>query len=175
MTIAINRPMPLLHASFGLVGDVASRVLILGSLPGQRSLQHQQYYAHRQNGFWPLMESVTGMTLVGLDYDERLAALLSAGIALWDVIQSAERVGSLDAAIRNPTANDLTTAIARLPSLRAIAFNGLRASAIGRKSLGPEPGPALLTLPSSSPAYTMPLDQKRDRWLAIRSYLSEAD
>ena len=89
------------------------------------------------------------------------------------MIQSAERVGSLDVAIRNHTGNDLAEAISTSPALRAVAFNGLRASTIGRKLLGADQPLALLTLPSSSPAYTMPFDVKRDRWLVVRDYLGE--
>ena len=162
-------------ASFGLVADSRSRVLILGSLPGERSLEQQEYYAHPQNAFWRLMEAVTGTALVGKAYPERLAALLASGVALWDVIQSAERVGSLDAAIRNHVGNDLAQAISTLPALRAVAFNGLRASAIGRKRLGLETGLALLTLPSSSPAYTMPFEEKLDRWLGLQNHLGEGN
>jgi TDG/mug DNA glycosylase family protein len=169
--IVLAKPTTSLKSSFGLVAAEDSRVLILGSLPGERSLQQQEYYAHPQNAFWRLMEAVTGATLVGTAYPERLAALLAAGVALWDVIQSAERVGSLDAAIRNHTGNDLVEAISNLPSLRTVAFNGLRASAIGRKRLGSGDRPALLTLPSSSPAYTMPFEQKRARWLVLRDHL----
>ncbi len=158
-------------SSFGLVADRNSRVLILGSLPGEVSLQRAEYYAHVQNAFWPLMEAVTSTSLRALAYPERLAALRAAGVALWDVVQSAERMGSLDADIRNHIGNDLVEAIASLPSLLAVAFNGQRASTIGRKRLGSPEDLVLLTLPSSSPAYTMSFERKRAQWLALRPYL----
>ncbi len=158
-------------SSFEMVADRRSRVLILGSLPGEKSLQRQEYYAHPQNAFWRLIEAVTETVLMEKAYPERLAALRAAGVAVWDVIRSAERVGSLDAAIRNHTGNDLVKAISTLPALRAVAFNGLRASAIGRKCFGPDQPFALLTLPSSSPAYTMAFEEKRERWLVLRDYL----
>ena len=164
-----------LKSSFGLVADRGSRVLILGSLPGEVSLQRGQYYAHPQNAFWRLMEAVTAAPLKDMAYAERLTALKGAGVALWDVVQSAERVGSLDAAIRKHTGNNLAQAVATLPSLRAIAFNGLRASTLGRKLIPPGDGVALLTLPSSSPAYTASFEEKRARWLVLRGYLDETE
>ena len=158
-------------SSFGPAIDRTSRVLILGSLPGEVSLQRGEYYAHPRNGFWPLMQEVTGAPLVGAVYADRLALLRASGVGLWDVIQSAERKGSLDADIRRHTGNDLAEVVSTLPSLRAIAFNGLRASAIGRKLLGPRDDLALLTLPSSSPAFTMSFDRKLERWRALRPHL----
>lgn len=131
----------------------------------------REYYAHPQNAFWRLMETVTGTTLVARAYPDRLDALLAAGVALWDVVRSAKRVGSLDAAIRDHTGNDLAALVETLPRLQAIAFNGLRAAAIGRKLLAPREDLSLLTLPSSSPAYTMAFERKLEQWRALRAYL----
>ena len=158
--------------SFAVVADEATRVLVLGSLPGEASLRQGEYYAHTQNQFWRLMERVTERDLVGLPYADRLATLLSAGVGLWDVIRSAERVGSLDANIRRATANGLTSLVAALPALRAIGFNGATASVIGRRQLGADPGPDLLTLPSSSPARAIPFEHKQEAWRKLRPYLA---
>lgn len=157
--------------SFAVVADEATRVLILGSLPGEASLRQGEYYAHRRNQVWRLMERVTERDLVGLSYADRLATLLLAGVGLWDVIHSAERVGSLDADIRRATANGLTTFVAALPSLRAIGFNGVTASVIGSRQLGVDPGPDLLTLPSSSPARAIPFGHKQAAWRKMNPYL----
>ena len=97
--------MSLKH-SFPPVFDVGARILVLGSLPGDRSLAAQRYYAHPQNQFWHLMSPVVGSDLVVLDYDDRLAALRANGVALWDVIESARRAGSSDAALQQPAAHD---------------------------------------------------------------------
>src|SRR5690606_33214058 len=109
---------------FAPVVDAETRLLILGSLPGDASLKAAQYYAHPQNGFWRLVGGVIGHDLHDLSYGSRLEALAAAGIGLWDVIASAERAGSLDAAIRSPEAADLRGLITGLPNLRAVAFNG---------------------------------------------------
>ena len=149
------------------------RLLILGSLPGSASLAAGQYYAHPRNQFWRLMGAVTGAAaLVDMGYPDRLETLRAAGIGLWDVIGSASRRGSLDAAIRDHAPNELSTFTATLPSLRAIAFNGGKASEIGRRQLGANRPFALVTLPSSSPAYTLPLAGKVEAWLHLRRFLA---
>ena len=90
------------RAGFAPVVDAHTRLLILGSLPGDASLAAGQYYAHPRNGFWRLTGGVIGRDLVDLAYPQRLAALQAAGIGLWDVITTAHRTGSLDTAIRDP-------------------------------------------------------------------------
>jgi len=157
--------------SFPAVADAATRVLILGSLPGVVSLQRVQYYAHPQNQFWRLAGAVIGCDLAALPYQIRLETLLAAGVGLWDVIRSAERAGSGDANIRNHEANTLQDFTATLPSLRAIGFNGQKAAAIGRLQLVAGSVPCV-TLPSSSAAHaTMGFERKRDAWLQLRAYL----
>lgn len=159
-------------SSFPPVADARTRLLILGSLPGEISLAQAQYYANPRNQFWRLMEPVIRRPLVGVDYADRLETLLAAGVGVWDVIASAERVGSLDTNIRNHASNALAEFAASLPALRAIAFNGGKASTIGRKQLGPATGYALITLPSSSPAHAaVPIERKHVDWQALRSFL----
>lgn len=163
-------------AAFAPVVDARTRVLILGSLPGAASLRQREYYAHPQNAFWRLAGAVAGRDLAALPYAERLAALLAARIGLWDVIASADRSGSLDSAIRAPEPAALPDLVAGLPELAAIGFNGVTAARLGRRSLGPVPadGPALLDLPSTSPAHAaMPFAEKLARWSALREYLGE--
>ena len=148
-----------------------TRVLILGSLPGERSLAERRYYAHPQNRFWHLVGPVIGVDLVSLRYEERLAALLQAQVGLWDTVQSALRQGSLDAAIRDERHNELVKLVASLPELRAVAFNGAKSAAIGTKLLGGT-GPALVSLPSSSPANaSIRLADKEKLWGALRDFL----
>jgi hypoxanthine-DNA glycosylase len=160
------------HAAFAPVADVRTRVLVLGSLPGAASLRAGQYYAHPQNAFWRLIGPVAGRDLAALDYPDRLAALAEARIGLWDVIATAARRGSLDAAIRDPEHADLPALVARLPDLRAVAFNGGTAARIGRSQLAGLRGPALVELPSSSPAYAgMPFAEKAARWSVLADYL----
>lgn len=151
--------------------DEATRLLILGSLPGAASLAAGRYYTNPQNQFWRLTGDVIGYDLVPLDYEARLSALREAGIGLWDTVSAATREGSLDARIRLHEASDIATLAASLPQLRAIAFNGGTAARLGRKSLAHTTGLGLVDLPSSSPAYTRPYAEKRDRWLTLRDFL----
>ncbi len=144
-----------------------ARLLILGSLPGAASLSAAQYYAHPRNAFWKLVGRAVGLDLQSLAYPERLDALRNNGIALWDVIASAERRGSLDAAIRDARTTDLTTLIADLPRLRAVAFNGGLAARTGRQLLAGASHLTLIDLPSSSPAHTRPIEEKAAAWAVL--------
>ncbi|MGQ0590601.1 MAG: DNA-deoxyinosine glycosylase [Sphingosinicella sp.] len=149
-----------------------TRLLVLGSLPGVKSLAAQQYYAHPQNLFWRLMSEVIGRELVPLPYEARLEALLDGKVGLWDTVAAATRKGSLDVDIRLHEASDVARLAGTLPDLRAIAFNGGTSARIGRKQLSGIDGVALIDLPSSSPAYaSLPFAAKREAWLALRAYL----
>jgi hypoxanthine-DNA glycosylase len=160
--------------SFPPITGPATRLLMLGSLPGDRSLAEARYYAHPQNQFWRLMSAVIARDLVPLDYEARLAALRDAHIGLWDVVASARREGSSDAAIQDHVANDLAALIGTLPDLRAIGFNGATAYRHGIKQLGDTaPHVARVALPSSSPLHTVGLTAKLPAWEDLRRYLSE--
>ena len=141
-----------------------TRVLFLGSLPGIASLEAGQYYAHPRNAFWPIMSALTGYDLVTQPYAERLSILKSRGYGLWDVLASAERSGSLDAAIRSPEAADLIGLVNQLPRLEIIAFNGAKSAKIGRRILEGQTRARLVDLPSSSPAHARPLAEKIEQW-----------
>lgn len=168
---AADDPHGSLKRSFPPVVNEAVRVLVLGSLPGERSLAEARYYAHPRNQFWRLIGEVIAIDLTGLSYARRLETLLEAGVGLWDVVASASRKGSLDAAIRSHSANPLAELASRLPELRAIGFNGSTSARIGSKALEGAPRWALLPLPSSSPAYTLPFEEKRAEWLQLRPFL----
>ncbi|CAN5214437.1 DNA-deoxyinosine glycosylase [soil metagenome] len=160
-------------ASFPAVVDANTRVLILGSLPGDASLALAQYYGHPRNAFWRLLEGVLETPLVALAYEARLATLLSHGVGLWDVIAQAQRPGSLDAAIIDAEANDLFALVDTLPALRGVAFNGSTAAKLGGKLLGDRL--PTLALPSSSPAHAArSFDEKLALWRAINGWLHEA-
>ena len=158
-------------SAFAPVVDKDTRLLILGSLPGDASLAAEQYYAHPRNGFWRLVGGVLRRDLAALPYDRRLAELRAAGIGLWDVIAGAERPGSLDTAIRAPVHADLIGLIDTLPRLRAVAFNGGKAARDGRRLLESATPLPLIDLPSSSPAHTRPLEQKAQAWSVLGHYL----
>jgi hypoxanthine-DNA glycosylase len=131
-----------------------TRVLILGSFPGVKSLQTQQYYAHPQNQFWKLVLSLISASRPGeislLSYEKRSELILRHGIGCWDVYACCEREGSLDSAIRNAQLNDLASLKMRCPALKAIAHNGGESYSHAKHTLAL--GLPVYKLPSSSPA-----------------------
>ena len=156
--------------SFPPIVDRETRLLVLGSLPGERSLAEARYYAHPRNQFWQLMSGVIDRDLAALDYAGRLAALRAAQVGLWDVVESASRSGSLDARIRDHRPNRLADLAASLPNLAAVAFNGGTAARVGRPQLAARPDLILIALPSSSPAFTMSLAEKGAQWRVLRPW-----
>jgi hypoxanthine-DNA glycosylase len=158
-----------------------ARVLILGSLPGVRSIQAQQYYAQPQNAFWRIMGELVGAG-PELAYAARLRALTSQRIALWDVAAAAVRPGSLDSAIVQGSveANDFGAFLAAHRRIGLICFNGAKAAELYRRLVLPgldEPYATLPTerLPSTSPAHAgMPYARKLEAWSsAIAACLRE--
>lgn len=162
--------------SFDPIAAGAPRVLVLGSMPGTRSLQAQQYYAHPQNRFWPFMGTLLGAD-PALPYPERCGRLIESGIALWDVLASCERPGSLDSAIRDATvrANDFAGFLAAYPSIDAVLFNGAKAESSFRRFVLPalaRTGLEYRRLPSTSPANAS--QRPADKLVAWRKGLRSA-
>jgi len=153
--------------SFPPVADRNARILILGSMPGQRSLDAQQYYAHPHNAFWRIMGELAGAQ-PQLPYERRLEKLMQAGIALWDVLQTCEREGSLDADIKHEQANDFSAFLAPHPHITHVYFNGSKAELSFKKHVAGKqalPQLKLQRLPSTSPAHAgMPYEAKLSEW-----------
>jgi hypoxanthine-DNA glycosylase len=157
--------------SFPPVISAGCRVLILGSMPGIRSLNAQQYYAHPQNQFWRIMGALFETALPEA-YTARTAFLLKNGIGLWDVIHSCRRDGSLDTAIRQESAHDLETLFLQYPGIRFVGFNGAKAHDSFQKQIGFRfPELTFRRLPSTSPAYTRKMEEKLAEWQIIRAYV----
>lgn len=156
-------------AGFPPIARADATVLILGSLPGQRSIDAGQYYAHRQNTFWKIMSSMYG---IEGSYLERCAGLIEHRIALWDVLASSVRPGSLDASIRIDTAavNDFGQFLVTHTNIHRVAFNGQKAQQLFRKMVHIDDvrrGIDFRVLPSTSPAYAaMPFSGKLVAWNA---------
>ncbi|MEL7313131.1 MAG: DNA-deoxyinosine glycosylase [Pseudomonadota bacterium] len=157
--------------SFPPIAARDARVLILGSMPGQASLDAQQYYAYPHNAFWRIMAELIGFE-VSLPYTERCDALIGVRVAVWDVMQSCVRPGSLDSAIVESTIvpNDFTAFFDQHPEIQQVCFNGAKAESSFRKHVMSELGLAgsrlaYARLPSTSPAHaSLSFDAKRDAW-----------
>lgn len=166
----VAKPPVAIKYSFPPIVPDNANLLILGTLPGEESLRLQQYYGYARNHFWPLIAALSGKPLPAT-YVERTALLHANRWALWDVLEGAERIGSSDAAIRNPTANAFGDFFAMHPNIRTVAFNGQKARDLFRRYVL-KPGIVAadrittIDLPSSSPLYTKPLEEKLAVWRA---------
>jgi len=151
-----------------------AQVLVLGSLPGDESLRRQQYYGNPRNQFWAILGGIFGAD-IGAEYADKLRFLDAHGIALWDVLERAERPGSLDSNIRNEVPNDFGALFEALPQLHTIALNGSKAAATFARYVQPKFAAQLATLrvlamPSTSPVPSrkfLTLDAKAQIWRAI--------
>jgi TDG/mug DNA glycosylase family protein len=161
------------------VAGPASRVLVLGSMPGNRSLQEARYYAHPHNAFWPAMGRVCGIDPTS-GYGERLRRLRQAGVALWDVVGRCRRFGSLDRAIESESIviNDFGRLFEECRGLAVVFCNGglafdLYRRRVQRELVAPFRDLPVHRLPSTSPAYAaMRMEQKVAVWAdALRPWL----
>jgi len=153
------------------VVDGRTRVLVLGSMPGEVSLQMLQYYAHPRNAFWRIMSDLIEFD-VHADYTSRLQGLLSAGIGLWDVLRNCDRPGSLDSAIERDSmeVNDFEALFAEHPDITRVFFNGAKAEHVFLRLVAPVLNlPVECTrLPSTSPTHAaMPYSAKLQVWRAV--------
>lgn len=163
--------------SFPPVIDTSARVLILGSMPGVVSLQRNQYYAHKRNSFWKIVGGIFGFDAAA-PYEERLARLQNSGVALWDVLHSCVRPGSLDGAIERDSKvpNDFAGLFRDYPGIHLVCCNGGEAYESYQRlvlpALGKNPVPSR-RLPSTSPAHAaLPFEDKKAEW--ARALLSPA-
>ncbi len=158
--------------SFPPIASADARVLILGSMPGRASLAAGQYYAHPRNAFWPIMGRLLDFDS-SRDYPARVDALKVAGVAVWDVLHSCHRPGSLDSAIDDDSlvANDLGGFLAAHAEIRHVFFNGAKAESCFRRHIKltmAEPQIGFARLPSTSPAHAgMPFEKKLEAWRAV--------
>lgn len=118
--------------------DANSTHLILGTIPGDESLRLQRYYAHGANQLWQILGKVYWEEVQD-EYEHRVDFLLLHGIAVWDVLHSANRKGSLDSAIKNGIANDFSGLFVRFPKLRAVGFNGTTARTLFERHVASQP------------------------------------
>jgi double-stranded uracil-DNA glycosylase len=163
-----------LITSFAPIAAADAKVLILGSMPGVESLARQQYYAHPRNAFWYIIERLTQQSQP-LDYSQRTALLCRHGIALWDVLRTCKRRGSLDSAIEHNTgvANDFAEFFHAHASITDVYFNGATAEQAWKRYVLKQIGPRYdylnyRRLPSTSPAMaSLKPEQKLERWSVI--------
>lgn len=153
-----------------------ARILILGSMPGQKSLDENQYYAHPRNSFWPIMYQLLGIDKK-LTYPKRKQLLLDNNIALWDVLKSCHREGSLDADIEPASIepNDFIKFFSKHNKIKTVFFNGNKAEQLFKKHISKQIEQADINyyrLPSTSPAHAaMSFEQKLLKWGVIKNII----
>lgn len=141
-----------------------SKILILGTMPGEKSLELQEYYGNRGNQFWKLLFTMFGREL-SHDYQEKKQLLLEHNIAVWDVLEHCERHGSLDSNIKNEKPNDFISFYKRYPNIKHVFFSSKNAATYYDKYVGKRGDIQYETLPSPSGANAaMPFSQKLEIW-----------
>ncbi|TQM22422.1 DNA-deoxyinosine glycosylase [Chryseobacterium aquifrigidense] len=157
-------------SSFSPIIDSQSEILILGSIPGVKSLEKQQYYGHPQNKFWKIIFELLNEDFTD-DYIQRIETIKKHHIALWDVIDSCERKGSLDSEIRNEEANQIEELLEEHPNIKAIFCNGGKSYKNLLKLLGKNYKLPIFLLPSTSPLHTVSFEKKLEEWKKVLEFL----
>lgn len=162
--------------SFEPIETPHSRVLILGTMPGVTSLEMAQYYAYGHNKFWPIMSELLGFD-IGLSYKQRCETIAQRNIALWDVLSSCLRQGSLDSNIEQEQPNNIAGFIEMHENIKAVFFNGSNAEKFFKKYITSNAEDFrdihFERLPSTSPANaSMNYSQKLDKWRVILDFVN---
>jgi len=145
-------------------------ILILGTMPSVKSLENREYYGYGKNQFWRIMGDLFGFNRDD-DYDLRKRRIIEKKIAVWDVIESCERKGSLDRDIKNAKYNDIVGFIKKHPTIRAVVFNGGKARDIYRKYFEPSlPEVEIFDFYSTSPANAIPYERKLEQWSKLKNW-----
>jgi TDG/mug DNA glycosylase family protein len=177
--VSSNHLVTPLSRGFPPIAGAGARVLILGSLPGRKSLEMSQYYAQPQNAFWRIMGELFSAG-PAQPYDERRQRLIAAGVAVWDVLAAGERNGSLDSAIVTASIviNGFQGFFEQHPDVRLVCCNGTKASELYRRYVLPTLTPPFSALevrrlPSTSPANaSIRFDSKLEQWRGALSQIA---
>lgn len=155
---------------FAPVYNEHSKILILGTFPSVKSRQQQFFYGHPQNRFWKLLALLTDSP-VPTSIEEKKALLLHNEIAIWDVIESCDIIGSSDSSIRNVIPCDIDRVLSQAP-IKAVFGNGAKACALYERYLLPQTERPIEKLPSTSPANaSFSLEKLTESWSVIKNYL----
>ena len=157
-------------SSFPPIIDKTSKILILGSIPGTKSLEKQENYGHPQNKFWKIIFDLFNEEFTE-NYTDKIDVLIRNHIALWDVLDSCERKGSLDSEIKNEEANPIMELLEKHEKISAIFCNGGKSFKTLRQILGKKFRIPIILLPSTSPLHTISFAEKLEKWKIIKNYL----
>ncbi|HJD19101.1 MAG TPA: DNA-deoxyinosine glycosylase [Candidatus Avelusimicrobium excrementipullorum] len=138
--------------SFPPVAGPQTRLLIIGSMPGEASLRAGEYYAYKYNQFWRIIFDVFENGRTPENYQDKRQVILKHGLGLWDTLAACRREGSLDSRITQQIPNDFPALFARYPAIHTLLFNGTAAFAFYKRAFG-TPDKKFYRLPSTSPAH----------------------
>jgi hypoxanthine-DNA glycosylase len=158
----------MISESFAPIIDKTCKILILGTMPGIKSLEKQEYYVHERNTFWKIIFNLYNSTY-STDYQNRTRFILENGIALWDTLRYCFREGSLDSDIQSADPNDIPGLLKKFPKIKNVVFNGKYAEKFYKKYHLIQPGILYRTMPSTSPANArLCFEDKLQQWLALK-------
>lgn len=146
------------------------KILILGTMPGNASLESNEYYAYKHNAFWKIMFELLE-TQFSEKYEEKKKLVLNNNIALWDTISSCLRVGSSDTAIKDVQYNDINGFLIKNKDIKAVFLNGQLAAKLFYKSGITFSKIKVFIMPSTSPANTIKYEQKLKQWARIKEFI----
>lgn len=161
----------MLKQAFPPIANQHSKILLLGTMPGEQSLKLQQYYGHKGNQFWKIIFALFNQPLVQ-DYETKKALLLSKGIAVWDVLQYCEREGSADSKIQKEVPNDFASFYSKHQQVKQVFFTSTKGRDYYDIYVQRKPGYNYHILPSTSSANTWKtFEEKLNEWKLILKYL----
>ncbi len=161
----------MISISFEAIVPENAKVLILGTMPGVKSLEEHQYYAHERNAFWQVIFKLLGKEISN-DYNTRIKLIKSNKIALWDTLKLCYREGSLDSNIKDAEPNNITNLLKINPTIRCVFFNGKGAEKYYDKFHHRVEGICYFSMPSTSPANArLKFEDKLDAWLVVKERL----
>lgn len=153
--------------TFEPIYDMDSEILILGSFPSVKSRENGFYYGHPQNRFWKVLSYVF-QSAIPCTIEEKRNFLLSQHLALWDVIESCEIIGSDDNSIQKVVPNNMNV-ILKNANIKGIYANGKMAGKLYEKYIEPDTNKKIITLPSTSPANaTFSLTKLIENWERLK-------
>lgn len=166
-----NTSLTPVKTAFLPIVDTRSKILLLGTMPGDRSLLLQQYYGHAGNHFWKLIYTLFNRPLEP-DYAARKQFLLDHNIALWDVLESCTCEGSLDSNIKNEVVNDFAAFYRQYPSIRHVFFDSKKAEELYLRYVKKSDDKSYHLLPSPSRANaSKSFEQKLAAWQELLQYV----
>lgn len=139
----------MMKKGFPIIANHNTKVLVMGTFPGEIALSKNEYYGNPRNGFWKTMSSICNTDIANSNYQTKLKVLLDNKIGLWDIIDSCNRDGSLDTSIKDKSHNDFSLIRQSGPNIEYIFFNGHNAAS--KKKDLEKFGYKTLVLPSLSP------------------------